>query len=424
MFLIFKKFVNIFVSAALMLLLQISVLAQDHNHSHGPGTPPHDHSAPGHTHAPAANAATSGQNSQTEQHSSGEAKKAPDISGMIMNHIGDANEFHLWGHTSISLPCLVYHFNHGFEFFSSGVFIHGHNSYNGYVMQHGRLYFVNDPSFQKAGSVEVHVIDEKGKKHVIANNVKYNDVDRSSFIDFSITKVVFTMLLATLLMILIFTSIARAYKTNHVPKGLASFFEPIIEFVRDNIVKPNIGKNYEKYMPLMLTMFFFIWISNMLGLIPFYPGGGNVMGNISVAFTLAFFVFLIINLSGKKAYWGHIFNPPGMPGWVKAILVPIEILSIFIKPFALMIRLFANIVAGHIIILSFVGIIFILHHIGGPIAGWGTGLISAIFLLFMNALELLVAALQAYIFTMLAAVFIGQALEEHDHHGEEQQHAH
>ena len=238
---------------------------------------------------------------------------------MIMHHITDANEFHLFGTTSIPLPCIVYNKEKGgVETFSSSVFHHGHQSHNGYVTYEGVLNYVDDPNFPKTGSVPVHVEENKEglTVHVEGQNQHY-PASRSAFIDFSITKVVFTMLLTALIMLLLFPRVARAYKRSQVPRGAQSFLEVIITFIRDDIAIPNLGKNYQKYMPYLLTIFFFIWINNLLGTVPFFPGGGNVMGNIAVTATLAVFTFVLININGTKDYWGHIFNPPGVPTGIK-----------------------------------------------------------------------------------------------------------
>jgi F-type H+-transporting ATPase subunit a len=205
--------------------------------------------------------------------------------------------------------------------------------------------------------------------------------------------------------------VARSYKKNQLaPKGIAGFLEPLITFVRDDIARPNIGeKKYAQYMPYLLTIFFFIWINNLIGLIPFFPFSSNLTGNIYFTFVLAFITFIVTTLSGNKEYWGHIFNTPGVPVWLAPIMIPVEIIGMLTKPFALMIRLFANITAGHIIILSLISLIFIFESVAvSPISG--------AFVVFMTVLEMLVAALQAYIFTLLSALFIGQAVAEHDHH--------
>jgi F-type H+-transporting ATPase subunit a len=227
------------------------------------------------------------------------------------------------------------------------------------------------------------------------------------------------MLLVVAVMLLLFISIAKSYekRKGEAPKGLQSFFEPIILFIRDEVVKPSIGeKKYEKYVPYMLTLFFFIWLNNLLGLIPIFPGSANVTGNIAVTLTLAGLSLLLINLSGNKHYWGHIFWPPGIPVPVKLILAPIEVVGVLTKPFALMIRLFANILAGHIVLLSIISLVFILGpKVGaGGTLGVGAGVVA--FTIFMYIIKLFVAALQAYIFTFLTSLFIGQAVEESAHH--------
>jgi len=299
--------------------------------------------------------------------------------------------------------------------FMSSAFHHGHNSHKGYILDHGVVRYVDDPSFPKDQDVEVHVHKNKEAK---TTEVNYNGqtltASRSSFYDFSITKVVANMMLAALIMFLVFFSVAKAYRKNDVPRGLQSLMEPLITFVRDDIAKPNLGDKTEKYLPFLLCMFFFIWICNMLGLVPFL-GSPNVTGNIAVTLALSLFTFFVIVTSATKDYWMHIINPPGVPLGVKVILVVIEIISVFMKPFALMVRLFANITGGHIIILSLVGMIFIFANMAGTGAGLGVSVLSSAFMLFMNFLEMFVAALQAYIFTILSAVFIGQALEEHHH---------
>src|SRR5690606_4693843 len=212
--------------------------------------------------------------------------------------------------------------------------------------------------------------------------------------------------IAITLLLIVFLSVAGAYKkrVGKAPKGLQSWLEPIILFVRDDIARPNIGYKYERFMPLLLTIFFFIWFNNLLGLIPIFPGSANVTGNIAVTLVLAGIVLIVVNINGNKYYWKHIFKPD-VPFWLLPIMWAVEIIGIFSKPFALMVRLFANITAGHIIILSLISLIFIFKSVAiAPV--------SVAFVLFMSVLELLVAFLQAFIFTMLAALFIGTAVEE------------
>jgi F-type H+-transporting ATPase subunit a len=203
---------------------------------------------------------------------------------------------------------------------------------------------------------------------------------------------------------------SRSYKKTGIshPRGIQSFLEPIILFVRDDIAIANIGKHkYEKYMPYLLTVFFFILINNLMGLIPFPPPfGANVTGNIAVTFVLALFTFLITQFSGNKNYWRHIFATPGVPFWLLPVMVPVELIGIISKPFALMIRLFANITAGHIIVLSLICLIFIFKSLA-------VAPVSILFVIFMDCLELLVAFLQAYVFTLLSALFISLAVQEH-----------
>jgi F-type H+-transporting ATPase subunit a len=220
-----------------------------------------------------------------------------------------------------------------------------------------------------------------------------------------------SMLMSITILLIIFLSVASSYKkrVGKAPKGLQSFLEPVILFVRDDIAIPNIGPlKAPRFLPLLLTIFFFILINNLFGMIPFFPGGYNLTGNIAVTAVLAVIIFFVVNLNGNKYYWKHIFVPN--PWWLFFIMIPVEIVGIFTKPIALMIRLFANITAGHILILSLISLIFIFKTIA-------VAPVSIVFVVFMDAIELLVAFLQAYIFTLLASLFIGMATEEH--HAEE-----
>ncbi|MBF25027.1 MAG: ATP synthase F0 subunit A [Flavobacteriales bacterium] len=313
---------------------------------------------------------------------------------MIMHHILDTHDWHIldWqGHAvSIPLPIIIFHEDTGWEIFLSSKFNHGHDVYNGYKLDHGNIIAVN----------------ADGSK-----NIKETD----KIWDLSITKNVFSLLLSIVILLSVFISISNRYKKNKnkAPKGIQSLLEPIIIFVRDDIAKSAIGdKDYKRYLPFLLTVFFFIFLNNLLGLVPFFPGGANLTGNIAVPMVLAAMVFIITTLSGKKYYWKHIFAMPGVPKPVLLILTPIEIFGVFLKPLVLMIRLFANITAGHIIILSFFSMIFIFGEMS-PIAGYGVSVFSGLFVLFMMTLELLVAFLQAYVFTLLAAMYFGMAVEEH-----------
>ncbi|WDF56242.1 F0F1 ATP synthase subunit A [Mucilaginibacter sp. KACC 22063] len=305
----------------------------------------------------------------------------------ILEHIGDSHYWHLGGHAYIALPVILFT-DKGTEMFSADKLEHG-----GQVYQ-GKYYAYK-------------LIDDKIK--AVDANGNLDKVTSKKIYDFSITKNVIALWIAGILLFIIFFSVASSYKkrTGKAPKGLQSLIEPVILFVRDEIARPNIGYRYQRYMPILLTIFFFIWINNMLGLIPVFPGGANVTGNILLTFVLATIVLLVVNFSANKYYWKHIFLPD-VPLWLYPIMIPVELIGIISRPFALMIRLYANISAGHIIVLSLISLIFIFKSLFiAPV--------SIAFVLFMDVLELLVAFLQAFIFTMLTALFIGTAVEEHHH---------
>ena len=314
-----------------------------------------------------------------------------DPAQMILSHIYDSHEWHMFSynghHYSIPLPVILYHKEKGLSVFMSSKFKHGEASYEGYKY---------DNETQK-------IICVDGK-------------DSEKTWDLSITKNAASLLFSIIILVLVFLSISRSYSKNPnaPPKGIQAFIEPLIIFVRDDIAKSAIGEqSYKKYLPFLLTIFFFIAFNNLLGLIPIFPGGANLTGNIAVAMVMAAIVFIITTLSGTKYYWKHIFAMPGVPKPVLLILTPIEIIGVFLKPFVLMIRLFANITAGHIIILSFFSLIFIFGDLFGPAAGYGVSVASVLFVLFMMTLEILVAFLQAYVFTLLSAMYFGMALEQH-----------
>jgi F-type H+-transporting ATPase subunit a len=370
-----------------------------------------------------------------------ETKESYDPVGTVLDHISDKNEFHVWEHVHIPLPCMLYAPGQGWSFFMSSKFDHGHKAIDGYILNHGRVNRIADPNFP-TGEVDLHESHIEHKTVTTADGkekdvyfINYHDheyqldppstVDGgfvgggiTSFYDFSITKNVATMILAALLLGWLFITVARKYKKNEgkAPKGIQNFIEPFFMFIRDEVTRPMIGeKHYERFQPFIMSLFFFILFCNLLGLIPFFPGGANITGNLAVTMALAVITFLVVNLSGKKDYWEHIFWMPGIPAWVKIILTPVEILSLFIKPFSLMIRLFANISAGHIIILSLIGLIFLFKDTG-QLGGAPTGIIvGGAFTAFMNLIELLVAFLQAFIFAILTASYIGAAVEEHHH---------
>jgi F-type H+-transporting ATPase subunit a len=307
-----------------------------------------------------------------------------------MHHITDSHEWEIYskGHTHISLPLpvILYNIEHGLSVFMFSVFEHGHANYNGYYLD---------------------------KKHHIQS------LDGSAFYDLSITKNVLAMLVSSLILFLLFRSVAKRYQANplQAPSGMQNLFEVLIIFVRDEIVKPMLKENTYRFLPYLLTVFFFIWINNLLGLL---PSAANVTGNIAVTVTLALFTFFITMFNSSGHYWHHLLTAPGVPMGVKPILILVEVLSIFTKPFALLIRLFANMTAGHLIVLSFLSLIFIFGEMSA-IAGYGISLFSLAFSVFIYCLELLVAVLQAYIFTNLSALFISEVLPHDNHHGE---HAH
>ncbi|CAM4124906.1 F0F1 ATP synthase subunit A [Flavobacterium antarcticum] len=340
-----------------------------------------------------------------EPHVDGAHVKEPfNVSELINSHIADSHDFHVadWnGHPiSFALPIILWT-NSGLEIFSSEQFHHD-NTGEHVVSVNGQEFVRNN-----------EIIFYKDKYDTLTAEQKKDGAFEFDArpLNFSITKNVFSMFMSAILMFFLFFAVARSYKKNpNAPKGIAGFLEPLITFVRDDIARPNIGeKQYAKYMPYLLTIFFFIWINNLIGLIPFFPFSSNLTGNIYFTFVLAFITFIVTTLSGNKDYWGHIFNTPGVPVWLAPIMIPVEVIGMLTKPFALMIRLFANITAGHIIILSLISLIFIFETVAvSPISG--------AFVLFMSVLEMLVAALQAYVFTLLSALFIGQAVAEHDHH--------
>ena len=318
----------------------------------------------------------------------------------IIHHIADANEIHLFGNVSVPLPIIIFVEGKGLDIFMSSAFhdVHGGHSHDG-------------PTYARGPSTGSHYTkDELG---ITAKDESGLDL---AIWDISITKSVFGMFFIILLMILMLKSVAKNYarRPGLAPKGIASLMEPLILFVRDGIAHPILGKEKsKKFMSFLLTTFFFIVACNLLGLIPFI-GGFNITGTIGVTIVLAGLVFIITTINGNKHYWGHIVSPPGVPFFVKLLLVPIEIFGILLKPTVLMIRLTANISAGHIIILSFVSLIFIFGA-NSQAGGLGVGVFSTLFMIFMYFLELLVAFLQAYVFTLLAAIYFSEATQEPHH---------
>ena len=333
-----------------------------------------------------------------------------DVTSLIMGHIKDSHVWHILDYTkeengqevevpvAVPLPVIVFANGH-LDFFMSGAFHHGHEAVtkgdNTYILAHDKIYLANEKggltfkNGEETTAMEFH----EGLEYLEANAAA--EIANETPWDFSITKNVASMMLVSIILLIVFISFAKAYKKNPGrPKGMQAVLEPVFLYVRDDIIYPNLGSKTDKFLPYLATVFFFILFNNILGLIPFFPGNANVTGNIAVTMVLAIFTFLMINLNGNKDYWHHTFWMPGVP--------------VFVKPVALMIRLFANISAGHIIILSLVSLIFIFQTIA-------VAPVSVIFVLFMDCLEMLVAFLQAYIFTMLSAVFISLAVAEHKH---------
>lgn len=363
-------------------------------------------------------------------------------SNTAFHHISDQNIYNV-GPFSLPLPCFLYAPEEGWSIFSSGKFhtdSHGHGNghvaVDGYVLIDGMVRRVTDSSFPK-GEVEIknhghHTTITKDGKEVDVPAICYEDKlyptdgrsiadggvfggGISSFYDFSITKNVVTMIIVFLFMFWLFTSVAKAYKKRdgQAPSGLQGFIEPIFLFIQDEVAKPFLGHKWEKYLPFLMSLFFFILGLNLFGQIPFF-GGSNVTGNLGMTMVLGIITFFVVNLSGNKHYWEHILWMPGAPAWVKIILTPVELLGIFIKPITLMLRLFANITAGHMVMVIFVGLIFLFGQEElAPTLGTAVG--STLLTIFMMSIELLVAFIQAFVFTILTASYIGAAIEEAHH---------
>ncbi len=354
------------------------------------------------------NTSFAGQNGDTTVEKN---KKTFDANEVIFSHISDGYEFHFLSYESggkehevtIPLPVILYSPQRGLSFFMSSKFHHGEEIYKGYAL-------LTNNSMKEWG------LDTKKFKagQIIAVNDNGKPDTGVKIYDFSMTRYVTQMIIALALLVWVMLVIAKRYNKGEgvktAPKGIQNFMEPIITFIRDDVAKPNLGNKYEKYLPYIQTVFFFILINNLVALI---PGTANVSGNIAFTMLLALISFVVILFSSNKHYWKHIFWPP-VPHGVKPILIPVEILGIFTKPFALMIRLYANMVAGHIIILSLVSLIFIMGA-ANTITGYAVSPFSIAFVVFIYFIEILVAFLQAYIFAMLTAVFIGQAFESPHH---------
>ena len=377
------------------------------------------------------------------------------------HHIADANVYST-GWANFPLPCFLYDTDRAkWSIFSSSKFhIHGHHGdgtdiVDGYVLNGGTGMKIANPSpemlsedhisiaSQDAHPFKYEAITVEGKEKEVSyfmhNGERFDLIKKTtldggvfgggvtSFYDFSITKNVASMILVCLFMMLAFFSIAKAYKTRDgkAPSGLQAFMEPIIVFIQDEVAKPFLGDSWKKFLPFLLTIFFFILGLNLFGQIPFL-GGSNVTGNLSVTFVLAIAAFFVVNLSGNKHYWEHIVWMPGVPALLKLILTPVELLGVFIKPITLMLRLFANITAGHMVMVIFVSLIFIAKDMGGEGIAWGTSIASILLTMFMMSIELLVAFIQAFVFTILTAAYLNAAIDEgHDHdHDDAHAHAH
>ena len=325
---------------------------------------------------------------------------------MIMHYIADSHGWHImdWNDKEIGIPLpVILWTREGLVVFSSSLFHHDiegrHVAEAGgqrFINLHEKIYYASDAPNEHGVYAQADAAT-----HEVANAKPW---------DISITKNVASLLVSVVIILVLFIGAARSYAKNGAaaPRGLAGFVEPLVVFVRDDIAKNNIGPHYKKFVPLLLTIFFFIWVNNLMGLVPFFPGGANVTGNIAVTMVLAFVAFVVTNVNGNRHYWKHILWMPGLPVAVKPLLAIVEIIGIFTKPFSLMIRLFANITAGHIIVLSLVSLVFIFETV------WVSP-VSVLLTLFISVLELLVAALQAYIFTLLTALYLGAALQEEHH---------
>lgn len=361
-------------------------------------------------------------------HDHGHEQEAFNPSNFIIHHIADAHDIHLWGDVHIPLPIIVYTEEHGLDAFMSSAF-EGHGDVRVAARPSGVTYELSHGHIAVAGDHEGHGHDDHAghghEGHGDHAGHDHGDHDHADHghhgpvvYDLSITKSIFGMLLMLGLMVVLFGRMAGSYKSRQgqAPTGMTNALEPLVLFLRDEIAVPNIGKEKaDKFLPFLMTVFFFIFFANLLGLVPFI-GGFNVTGTLGITMVLASLVFLITTLNGNKHYWGHLFWPPGVPLFVMPIIIPIEIVGMFLKPIVLMIRLTANISAGHIIILSFVSLILIFGKGGEAMAaGYGIGIFSTAFMIFMYCLELLVAFLQAFVFTLLAAIYFGEATHEAHH---------
>lgn len=344
-----------------------------------------------------------------------------DPAKIILEHVGDAHEFHFFTlnhfYASIPLPVILYTKEKGVSVFMSSNFRHGEDVHNGFLLM--RDEFLKEHGLENAKDKSGQPLYNVGTIYAVDVN-GIPDLSVKVY-DFSLTKNVVQLFIALILLVYLMVRVAGQYAkgqgTRTAPTGFQNAIEPVITFVRDEVGKPNLGKNYERYMPYLLTVFFFILINNLFGLI---PGTANVSGNIAFTAMLGIVSFAVILFNTNKHFWLHIFNPP-VPGFVKPIMTPVELLGVFTKPFALIIRLFANMLSGHIIILSFICLIFIFGAMNVAL-GWGTSPFFILLAVFIYLIEILVAFIQAFIFANLTAVFIGQAFEGEDHAEESDHH--
>ena len=342
----------------------------------------------------------------------------------IVEHVIDDYGWHITGSgdKSVSIPLPVILFDNGKPVvFMSNKFQHGHNAYKGYA-----LGFTPDTKrtivkLNEAGYTG-EIAELAAEKGVASEDqmAQLIDADASLF-DISITKNVCSLIISIIILLWLFLKVAKQYKTreNKAPYGAQGLVEPLILFIRDEVAIPSLGNKYEKYFPYLLTLFFFILVNNLMGLIPIFPGGANVTGNIAITGILAVITFLMTTFSSNKNYWKHIINTPGVPWFLKfpiPLMPVVEFIGIFTKPFVLMVRLFANITAGHIIALGVISLIFIFGGLYGPALGYGVSLVSLLFYVFMGLLECIVAFIQAFVFTLLTALFTGMAMEEEHEH--------
>ena len=317
---------------------------------------------------------------QHEEHAAGENERKEEklnVGEVILEHVKDSHVWHFTESVVLPLPVIVYTKEDGLKIFSSGNFFEHHHpvAYGDYTLEKEHIFYKGQP-----------------------------------VLDLSITKNVAMLFINAAVMLLIFLAAARGYAKRRgiAPKGIQSFMEPVILYVKDEIVKPNIGPTYMKYLPYLLTLFFFVFLGNLLGLL---PGAANLTGNIAVTACLALLTFIIVNVNGNRSYWGHIFWTPGVPFILRIIILPVEIIGVFTKPFSLTVRLFVAITAGHIVILALTSLTFLFRN---WFVGIGTSLVNVL----ISVIELLVAAIQAYVFTMFTSLYIGQAVEEHGAHDE------